>query len=434
MHKVTLENDGTGYNDIDAIAFIKPSELESKIKEITQILQDFSGRILWFYEAENLFLDSSSSGYTWTLRPNVGYMVRSESYGLNVAPLASANASSTSWIDNYSFEAKYANDYNVQTRWASERGVLPQWLELTWEKPQRILGVRLLFENAYAKNYSIQTWNGMEWVAQIDVADNNALERIHIFEEPVETDKLRILVTEFSIYDLVSIWEIQAYSPSTTSSKITLPRSGKYMLAARVSKGPHYGRLHINLDDRIYTIQCNDSNNAVEWCEIGPFFLEKGEHQISVGGSELVELDSFIIYSLKDGEDYLALDDLFTSKSDGISISYEKVNSCIFRAYINASSAFTLIFSDTYDPLWKAFVDGEALSPYLAYSVVNSYYVNRTGQFTMTIYFVGQFYADIGLIISIFSLVSVFIATSALLLISRKHDLWRRLKFWKKAG
>jgi len=434
-HLVTLENDGTGYNDIDAIAFIKPSELESKIDAITQTLQDFSGRILCFYEAENLFLDASGSGWTWVLKPNVGYMVRSESYGLNVAPFASVNASSTSWIGNYQFEAKYANDNDVHTRWASERDVLPQWLELTWDTPQQILGVRLLFENAYAKDYSIQTWNGVEWVTQIEVADNNALERTHIFAEPVETSKLRILVTEFSIHGLVSIWEIQTYSPGATSSaNITVPRSGNYMLAARVSKGPNYGKLYLDLDGRTYTIQCNESIGAVEWCEIGPFYLEEGEHQISIGGSGLVELDSFVLYLLRDGEEYLVLDDLFASKGDGISVSYEKVNACLFKVYVNADEVFTLIFSDTYDPLWRAFVGGEVVSPHLAYSVVNGYFIKKTGQFTITLYFVGQFYADMSLILSVSSLISVFIVASVFALVSCKRSLLRRLAFWKRVS
>ncbi|MEM2105312.1 MAG: glycosyltransferase [Candidatus Bathyarchaeia archaeon] len=439
-HLITLENDGTGYNDIDAIAFIKPSELESKINDIKRTLQNFSGRLLYFYEAENLFLDSSSSGWTWTLKPNVGYMIRSESYGLNVAPFASASASSTSWVGNYQFEARYVNDNNAHTRWASERSVLPQWLELSWEKPQQILGVRLFFEDAYAKDYLIQTWNGAEWVTQIEVADNSALEKTHIFAEPVETHKLRILVTEFSIHDLVSIWEIQAYaSGATSSAEISVPRSGNYMLATRISKGPSYGKLYFNLDDKTYTIQCTEPITTVEWYEIGPFFIEEGKHQISVGGSGPVELDSLILYSLGNEEERLALEDLFTQKSDGVSITYEKVNPCLFRAYINADEAFTLIFSDTYDPLWKAFVDGEVVSPHLAYSIVNSYWINRTGQFTITIYFVGQFYADMSLIISTSSFVSIFIVASVFALFScksflKKRSFWRRLTFWKRAS
>jgi len=432
-HTVTLENDGTGYNDIDAIAFIKASELESKMSEITRALRGFSGRILYLFEAENLFLRALSSGWTWIVKPYVGYMVFSESLGLNVAPLATANASSISWIGNYSFEAKYANDDSMQTRWASERNVLPQWLELTWEKPQQILGVRLLFENAYAKDYFIQTWNGAEWVTQIEVTDNTALEKIHIFAEPVETDKLRILVTKFSIHDLVSLWEIQAYSPGATSSaKITVPRSGNYMLAARVSKGPNYGKIYFNLEDKIYVIQCNDSINTVEWCEIGPLFLEEGEHRIGVAGCGLVELDGFVLYSLIDGEEYLALDDLFKPKSDGIYINYEKVNPTAYKLHVKTEKPFFLLFSEAYNSLWKAKIDGaQEIESTIAYSLINCFYINKTGEFEVEVYFEGQNYADVGLKISFLSL--IFVAAFVLMpKRSLEHLKGLLIKWWRK--
>jgi len=440
-HCITLENDGTGYNDIDAIAVVKPSELESKMNKITQALQNFQGRILYLFEAENAFLDSSSKDWTWTVKPYNGYMVRSESLGLNVAPSASANASSLSWVDGVPFEAKYVNDDDLHTRWASEKSVTPQWLELTWEEPQQLLGVRLLFESAYAKEYSIQIWNGTDWITQIEVTENNALERTHIFAEPVKTNKLRVYVTAFSIYNRVSLWELQAYSPGATSSsvKITIPQRGNYILAARVAKGPGYGTLYFNVSGNLYPVPCNSPVNQFEWCEIGPFFLEKGEHFVSVGGVGLVELDEFLVYSLKEEESYLTLNELFNFVDPKVSVSYEQMNSCLFKAYVSANETFTLIFSDTYNPLWKAFVDGEEISSNLTYSLVNSFYINKTGKFTVTVYFTGQYYADVGLTVSIISFVSVFALTTVFLMFSRRKWFAKpcflgRLIFWKKAN
>ena len=438
-HSVTLENDGTGYNDIDAIVVVKSSELESRINEIMQTLQHFQGRILYLYEAESVFLDSCSKSWTWTVKPCNGYMVRSESLGLNVAPFASANTSSISWADDYSFGAQYANDDDMHTRWASEKSVVPQWLELTWEEPQQLLGVRLFFENAYAKDYSIQTWNGTGWVTQIEVTENNALDRTHVFAESVETNKLRIYVTAFSIHDRVSLWEFQAFSPGATSSsaKITIPREGNYILAARIAKGPSHGTLYFNVSGNLYPISCNSPTSQFEWCEIGPIFFEAGEHSISVGGVGLVELDEFLICSLKEGETYLTLNDLFSFRDPQVSISYEQVNSCLFRVHVDANEPFTLIFSDTYNSLWKAFVDGDEISSNLAYSVVNSFHINKTGQFTVTIYFTGQHYADLGLMVSIVSFVSVFTLAPVFVVVSRKRrfakqSFRRRLTFWKK--
>jgi len=409
-HWITLENDGRGYNDVDAIAIINPSELESQINEITSGLQKFQGRLLYLLEAENAFLNASIGNWNWAVSPYNGYVIYSEGFGLNVAPYASANATS---IVN-SNEAWHAIDGNeTATRWASEKDVLPQWLELTWNKSQNLCGVRILFELAIATDYAIQTWNGTCWVNQTTVTENNVLEKIHRFAEPVETSKLRVYVTNSSIYGRVSIWELEAYSIEATSAsaKISVPRKGNYMLAARVATGPNYGTLCFNINDNLYSIPCNTSVNHFEWREIGPFSFDVGEQSVSVGGSGLVELDEVLIYSLNNGENYLSLHELFSSSSPEVSVSYEKVNPCTYQVYVNASETFTLIFSDTYNPLWKAFVNGEEFSSTPAYSFVNSFYINKTGQFTLTVYFTGQSYADTGLIISLVSFTSIIVLT-----------------------
>jgi hypothetical protein len=235
----------------------------------------------------------------------------------------------------------------------------------------------------------------------------------------------------------VSLWELQAYSPQATSSsaKITIPRRGNYILAARVAKGPNYGTLYFNVSGSLYSILCSDTVDKFEWCEIGPFSLEAGEHSISVGGVGLVELDEFLIYSLDEGESYLTLDEVFHSKGSEISVSYEEVNPCLFKVYINANETFTLVFSETYNPLWKVFVNGEEVSSNIAYWLVNSFNINKTGQFTVTVYFTGQRYADIGITVSLVSFVSIFTFTTAFLMIShkRKSNKFWRLPFWKKA-
>jgi len=436
-HWITLENDGTGYNDVDAIGIINPSELESQLNEITNGLQKFQGRLLYLLEAEKAFLNTSISNWNWAVSPYNGYVIYSESFGLNVAPHASANATS---IVN-SNEAWHAIDGNeTATRWASEKDVLPQWLELTWNKSQTLCGVRILFELAIARDYAIQTWNGTCWINQTTVTGNNALEKIHRFAEPVETSKLRVYVTNSSIkYGRVSIWELEAYSIEATSAsaRISVPRKGNYMLAARMATGPNYGTLCFNINDNLYSIPCNGSINQFEWREVGPFSFDVGEQSISVGGSRLVELDEILIYSLKDGENHLSLDELFRCSNSKVSVNYEKVNPCTYQVDVNANETFTLIFSDTYNPLWKAFVNREEISSTPAYSLVNSFYINKTGRFTITIYFTGQSYADTGLIISLITFTSIVVLTlipskvfSKLSLLKQKyrrdHQLERR--------
>lgn len=420
-HLITLENDGTGYNDVDAIAIVKPSHLESKINETITILQSFPGRFMYLLEAENVFLEPSSSSWSWITKPMVGSMIRSENLGLNVAPLALSNASSSSDC----LEANYANDGDMSTRWASEKDLLPQWLEVSWSQKQRIRGAKIMFENAYAANYTIQTWNGTDWINQTSVTGNNALEKTHTFNETVETSKVRVYITAFSLFDRVSIWELKVFSTETTSApaKITIPRKGYYVLAARVATGPDYGTAYFRINDDICYLPCNDSLNKVGWRWTTPFNFDVGEQTVSVGGIGLVELDEILVYSLNDGETALSLPELFNSSSCEASAQYEKVDPCTYQVNVSTDTPFTLIFSETYSPFWKAIINGEEIPSTLAYSMVNSFYINRTGQFTVIIYFTGQTYANTGLIISFVSFVSISVATPVLSIVLRRRRL-----------
>jgi len=407
-HFVTIENDGTGYNDVDAIAIVKPSELQTKMNEITNWLQAFQGRILDLQEAENVFLNTSNNNWYWTVSPYNGYVIRSEGSSVNVAPLARANASS----ESDSMKAQCAVDGKLTTRWTSEKYTLPQWLELTWNSTQRLHGVRIVFENAYATDYAVQTWNGTSWKNQTVVTGNKELERTHNFTEVVETNKLRIYVTGFSDYYRVSIWELEAQSADLTftSSKLVIPRKGNYMLAARVATGPNQGTLYFEVNNKIYSIPCNNSLSRYEWREIGPLNLTAGEASVGIGALGPVEFDEVLLYSLKDWESTLSLAELFGSSSPQASVNYERINPCTYKVNVNASEPFTLVFSDTYDPSWKAYTSEEEFSSSQAYSLVNSFRINKTGQFTLTIYFTGQNYASTGLIIFASSFTSLIVA------------------------
>jgi hypothetical protein len=287
-HLISLENDGNGYNDIDAIAIIKPEDLEKRLDETLKLLQDFPGRIVYFLEAEKFFFDSSS-------------------WSLNVVPYE---------------------------------------------------GCVICSENP----------------------------------------------------------EVTA---SSAPLKITIPRKGSYMIATRVATGPNYGTFYLNLDGNLHPIQCNNSVSRFEWRGIGPISFDVGEHLISVSGTGSVELDTVLIYSLKEGEKNLSIREMFSSYAPDVSINYSEVNPCLYQVHVNANEPFTLVFSDTYSPFWKIFVNNEEISPVLAYAIVNSFYINKTGQLTLTLYFTGQSYADVGLAISTASFAMIVFSTGLYLLYKR---------------
>ena len=56
----------------------------------------------------------------------------------------------------------YAIDGNPDTRWASNTG-MPQWYQIDWgNQTQQLNSITIVFQQAYANDYTIQTWNGAQ--------------------------------------------------------------------------------------------------------------------------------------------------------------------------------------------------------------------------------------------------------------------------------
>ncbi len=76
VHKIVLENDGTGTNEMDAIAIVPEQVLDSNLEEIVNKIENYNGRIIILKEAEDLFKDAipyhfdSSNGFVAELTAN----------------------------------------------------------------------------------------------------------------------------------------------------------------------------------------------------------------------------------------------------------------------------------------------------------------------------------------------------------------------------
>jgi hypothetical protein len=393
-HMVTLTNDGTGYNDIDAIAIVEESRMKQQEEKTLRLFQDFGGNVLHIIEAEELFPNVLPRGWYIQTYPSEGYRLHVEN-GPSVSPMANAVASSVS--DN--LEASYAIDDDPNTRWASSIG-LPQWLEMTWPASQELYAVRVNFERAYAKDYRIQSWNGTDWIDQVIVENNSMLHRDHVFSQPVATNKLRILVTAAPAFNMVSIYDVEAYSPNNmASSKIFLPKTDEYTLEARlISDEKSDGTLFVKVDDSMFSVSSPANESKGVWRQLGSMFLNAGEHNVSMSAMGSIVLDKISLHSTLNKT--LAIEDLFGSNLQAPSVSYEKINPCTYVAHVNATQPFLLTFSESYHPLWKAYAYGKEIPPIAVNSLANGFYINHTGNFDITLYFTGQTYADVGLVIS----------------------------------
>jgi hypothetical protein len=143
---------------------------------------------------------------------------------------------------------------------------------------------------------------------------------------------------------------------------------------------------------------------------LGPFELQEGSHDISIESLGPSQFDEIILYSLQEMEDTIPLSNIFIRKSlNTIQINYELHDSNKYTVHIKTDYPFFLVFSESYHPLWKCFINDSDIPSIPSYSFLNGFYINQTGEFTVTIEFIGQKYVLIGGIVSLFTLVIIIL-------------------------
>lgn len=424
-HTLAITNDGSGFNDIDAIAIIKPLLFQQRLNEFMKTMQNFPGRIVFVKESEQL----EGTGWSVQSQPFNGLVLHSEGRGRIISRPENKATATASSVEQGGFWANNTIDGWKGSRWSSAKGT-PQWLQIEWESQQEISSVHIIFEQAFAKDYAIQTWNGTCWINQFNIADNTLQDIFHDLPQITNTTKVRIYITNVTDFGTTSIWEVEVYSPTNdvhAATKIFIPRKGEYMFAARVALGPDCGTLWIEANATEFIIPYEYAQERFEWHEFGPLSFDVGEQEIQFKAVGNVDLDTLIVYSLKSDENFLSLDNLFDAYVTPPNITYEMINPCKYVIHIDGNGPFLLIFSESHHPLWKAYIDNVENSPFIAYSIINGYYIQKSGKFDIILYFTAQDSADLGLKISCITLTSLLIV--AVLLskpLKRLRNLARR--------
>lgn len=393
-HMLTLSNDGSGENDVDALATVEAQAFEERKQAFEGVVANFRGSVLGVYEAENVFTYNASSGWRYEAAPYNGFALKSDEKGSNAALESKANASSVYNGDTANFGASAVIDDSNITRWASDLGV-PQWLELDWAFPQELSGAEIHFEDAKAQDYVLQFWNGTTYIdlPETRTEGNNETLRYHQFSHMVETDKLRLYITRVSDYNIVSIYEFTAYTKGKlASANVYVPRTGNYTLGFRLLSNPEYGMFFVEVNDHVETIRCNGTENDYKWFYLNSSIpLERGNQTIKISGIGKIAFDTMLLLPTENS----GIPSVFPNSAKP-SVRYVQVNPCEYRLDIEAQSSFVLVFSDAYHPLWRLFVDGSEINPMIVDYFVNGFFINKTGAFSARLFFVGQSYTDLG--------------------------------------
>lgn len=162
-------------------------------------------------------------------------------------------------------------------------------------------------------------------------------------------------------------------------------------------------------------------------------YLEKGKYEIKIHSDSKVDLDSVMVYSIayepsKVGQgdarkQYETLEDLFNPSDSTVPAyiaDYKKIDPTKYEVKIkNATRPYVMSLAESYDPLWVAYTntnsddasanDNSNLKKRSIplFSIINGFYITKTGDYTLTVEYEPQKWLLEGGIISASTVISI---------------------------
>jgi chitosanase len=137
-------------------------------------------------------------------------------------------------VESAGFTAANAVDGRADIRWVSAAGAGTQWLRIDLGATQRVDRIRLVWDNAYARAYRIQTSSdGASW-ADLDATEAGDGGTDDLRRLTGSGRYLRVLATVRGTSYGYSLWEVQAYGPGPAAPLPTRTESGTAVPASAV--------------------------------------------------------------------------------------------------------------------------------------------------------------------------------------------------------
>jgi len=308
----------------------------------------------------------------------------------NVAPQGKASASS---VENEYHSPICAIDGDYGTRWASARD-MSQWIEIEWNKTQELSKIKIIFEYAYANDYTIETWNGSNWVTQIKVENNTNLQPEYTFSQLTPTRRLRINFTRASSFSMVSIWELEVYVRTEGVSKFLGMLGIKYLI---LEKDITFGNAYA-----ISELKINQSENFIltkEWNEVALYSNTYALQKLYTASNVLNYTTLNDVYRIIARSEWETLQhSVFINSTSTNAITNElilpenftwtELSPTSYIAHLETKGPFALVLLESYDEHWKAYVNGSPVSETNHYKVnafANGWLINDTGDLTISI-------------------------------------------------
>lgn len=192
---------------------------------------------------------------------------------------------------------------------------------------------------------------------------------------------------------------LELMTTSKVWSNLKILKSGNYTIAIRGK-----GDFTVEVDGKDFSV----NSSKLDWVYVNPTYLDKGLHKIILTSNQTSDLDVIWIWSA--GKENDTLNDIFkVEETPAELIEYTKIDPTKFTLKINASKPFMLSFAEAYDPLWRAYVNGKSIESIPLYSVINGFWIDQTGLFTIIIEYEPQRWFYYGSAISVTTLTASFV-------------------------
>jgi hypothetical protein len=185
------------------------------------------------------------------------------------------------------------------------------------------------------------------------------------------------------------------HKSASVSDLVYVPVSGFYQIYMRVS-GSYSGVLA--LDNVRFAVSGNFSNFT--WVNTNSVYLEEGNHILAFtinNGTMLWDMSVITSNATQ------------TSAANSELIDFSKINPTLYSGALNSTKPVFIILANPYNANWQLTVNGKSTNALPAFSFLNCFLVNDTGNIEFTILFSKQTVYSTGLVISYVTFVSIFV-------------------------
>jgi len=181
-----------------------------------------------------------------------------------------------------------------------------------------------------------------------------------------------------------SLHTVRVESGVTLSRWIDVYKEGTYSLVLDAE-----GQVTVSIDGVPVSMRWGGSQGE------GTVFLSEGRHELTVTaltGSSVGDL-----WMCSDG---LSPEEALSPPKSAVIEQYQKNDPQSWQIKVNATEPFFLMLSEPYDPRYVAIVNGQEIAPVQAYSSVNGYWIDQTGEVDIELVYKPQKQYEVGMAIA----------------------------------